>query len=63
MRINREKVAAASRPVRVGDVLTVALGRGVRVIRIRAIAERRGSFADAQRLYEEEDHAKPPDGE
>ena len=63
VRVNRDKVAAASRPVRVGDVLTVALGRGVRVVRIKAIAERRGSFADAQLLYEEEDRAKPSAGE
>jgi ribosome-associated heat shock protein Hsp15 len=63
VRVNREKVAAASRTVRVGDVLTVALGRGVRVIRIRAIAERRGSFAEAQLLYEDEHHTKPSDGE
>jgi ribosome-associated heat shock protein Hsp15 len=54
VRVNREKVTAASRLVRPGDVLTIALGRGVRVVRIRAIAERRGSFAAAQLLYEEE---------
>lgn len=51
VRVNREKVAAASRLVRVGDVLTLALANGVRVVRICAIAERRGSFDDAQRLY------------
>ena len=51
VRINREKVTAASRLVRAGDVLTLALGRGVRVIRIRALADRRGSFEEAQRLY------------
>jgi ribosome-associated heat shock protein Hsp15 len=53
VRVNREKVTAASRPVRVGDVLTLALGRGVRVLRITALAERRGSFEAAQRLYQE----------
>ena len=54
VRVNREKVRAASRLVRAGDVLTLALGGGVRVIRIRAIAERRGSSDDAQRLYEDQ---------
>lgn len=51
VRVNREKVASASRLVRSGDVLTIALGRGVAVIRVTGIAERRGSPADAQVLY------------
>ena len=54
VRVNREKVTAASRLVREGDVLTLALGGGVRVLRIAAIAARRGSFAEAQRLYSEQ---------
>jgi ribosome-associated heat shock protein Hsp15 len=54
LRVNREKVTSASRLVRPGDVLTLAFGRGVRVIRIRDIAERRGGFAEAQQLYEEQ---------
>ena len=53
VRINRDKDFVASRLVRPGDVLTLALGRGVRVIRICGIAERRGSFEEAQRLYED----------
>ncbi len=51
VRVNRDKVTAASRLVRAGDVLTLALGGGVRVIQVRALAERRGSFEEAQRLY------------
>ena len=54
VRLNRDKVDSASRLVREGDVLTLALGRGVRVIRIRGIAERRCSFDEAQLLYEEQ---------
>ena len=54
VRVNRDKVASASRLVREGDVLTLALGRGVRVIRICAIAERRGSFDEARLLYEDQ---------
>ncbi len=54
VRVNRDKVTAASRLVRIGDVLTLALGRSVRVIRIRGLADRRGSFEDAQLLYEDE---------
>jgi ribosome-associated heat shock protein Hsp15 len=58
VRVNREKVGAASRLVRPGDVLTLALGAGVRVIRVQAIAERRGSSEAAQLLYE--DAGSPP---
>lgn len=60
VRINREKVRAASRRVHSGDVLTLALGGGVRIIRIVGIADRRGSFEEARRLYE--DHASPAAG-
>ena len=60
VRVNRDKVVSASRLVREGDVLTLALGRGVRVIRVRGIAERRGSFDEAQLLYE--DQASGPQG-
>ena len=57
MRVNRDKVETASRLVRPGDVLTLALGRGVRVIRVLGIAERRGSFEEARLLYEEQSSA------
>ena len=53
VRINREKVKSASRLVRVGDVLTLALRSGVRLIRIAGIAERRGSSVEARSLYED----------
>ena len=54
VRVNRDKVSAASRLVRAGDVLTLGLARGVRVIRICGIAERRGSFEEARLLYRDE---------
>ena len=38
-----------------GMVLTFALGPRVRVIRIRALGERRGPAAEAQALYDEID--------
>jgi ribosome-associated heat shock protein Hsp15 len=53
VRVNRERVAAASRLVRPGDVLTIALTRNVRVVVVRAIGARRGSAAEAQHLYED----------
>jgi ribosome-associated heat shock protein Hsp15 len=63
VRVNRDKVRDASRLVRPGDVLTLGLRRGVRVIRILSIAERRDSFALARLLYEEEgasSDSRPP---
>jgi len=54
VRVNRDKIRDASRLVRPGDVLTLGLGRGVRVIRILKIAERRDSFTLARLLYEEQ---------
>jgi ribosome-associated heat shock protein Hsp15 len=53
VRVNGQRIAASSRPVRVGDVLTVALDRAVRVLRVTAFAERRAGTAAAQALYED----------
>lgn len=61
VRVNRDKVKAPGRRVGVGDVLTVsARGGGVRVVRILALPERRGSATVARTLYE--DLSPPPDG-
>jgi ribosome-associated heat shock protein Hsp15 len=61
VRINRDKVREQSRLVRPGDVLTLGLGRGVRVIRVLKIAERRDSFEMARLLYEEQGSPTGPD--
>ena len=53
VRVNRRRVSAASRTVRPGDVLTLVIGRTVRVITILAIADRRGSAQVARSLYED----------
>jgi ribosome-associated heat shock protein Hsp15 len=52
VRINGRRVDAASRAVRPGDVVTVALDRAVRVVKVLAFAERRGSAHDARALCE-----------
>jgi ribosome-associated heat shock protein Hsp15 len=65
VRINREKVAAPSRLVRPGDILTLSLRGGVRVIEVTAIAERRGGAAEARSLYDDRtgpETAAPPQG-
>ena len=53
VRVNREKVDAASQPVKAGDVLTIAGDRGVRVLKVLAPGARRGPAPEARLLYED----------
>lgn len=53
VRLNGERVTGASRAVRLGDVVTVALDRSVRVLKVAGFAERRGG-ADSARLLMED---------
>jgi ribosome-associated heat shock protein Hsp15 len=61
VRVNREKVREPSRLVRPGDVLTLSLGRGVRVVRVLKIAEKRDSYDLARFLYEDQASTEGPD--
>ena len=45
VRVNSEKNQSASRGLKLGDVLTVALDSGVRVLRVVLLGERRGPAA------------------
>ncbi len=53
VRVNGVRIHAPSRMVRAGDVITVALERHVRVLRVSGLVERRGPTRTAQRLYDE----------
>jgi ribosome-associated heat shock protein Hsp15 len=53
VRVNGQRVVAASRAVRVGDVVLIALDRAVRVLKVLGFSERRGSFELAKGLYQE----------
>jgi ribosome-associated heat shock protein Hsp15 len=53
VRINGVRVVAPGREVKCGDVITVALDGGVRVLKVCGFALRRGDAAAALRLYEE----------
>jgi len=53
VRLNGLRIDAASRAVRAGDVVTIALDQRVRVLRVLGLAERRGSAAAARDLYED----------
>jgi len=59
VRLNGQRNHAASQAVRVGDVVTVALDRTVRVLKVIGFAERRGSPESVQALYA--DVSPPPD--
>ena len=53
VRVNGIRVGTPARAVQAGDVLTIALERQVRVMRVLGGGERRGPFAEACLLYED----------
>lgn len=53
VRVNGMRIDAPGRMVRTGDVITVALDRSVRVLKIRGFRERRGPADSGTILYEE----------
>jgi ribosome-associated heat shock protein Hsp15 len=53
VRVNGQRIDAASRSVRLGDVVTIALDRTVRVLKVAAFAERRGAAESARILVED----------
>ena len=53
IRINRQATDKAHARLRLGDVLTVPVRGQVRVVRVLALAVRRGPPAEAAGLYEE----------
>ena len=58
VRLNGARIDAASRPVRPGDVITIALDRSVRILKVVGFAERRGAAEAARALYD--DLSPPP---
>jgi ribosome-associated heat shock protein Hsp15 len=53
VRVNGQRIDAASRAVRAGDVVTVALDRTVRVLKVLGFTDRRGAAPAAQVLWED----------
>ena len=51
VRINGVREKAPGHTVKTGDVLTIALDRSVRVLKVLGFAERRGDASAAQVLY------------
>lgn len=62
VRVNGSRIDAPGRMVRAGDVITVALDRRVRVLKVTGFAARRGPAGHAGGLYEDLDEAgfRPP---
>ncbi len=60
LRASGELVSKAHHKVKPGDVLTFPQGRHVRVIKVVALATRRGPAPEAQALYQD---LKPPSAE
>lgn len=55
MRLNGARVSKAHQRIRPGDVLTFTQARQVRVVRVLAVAEKRGAACEAATLYEDLD--------
>lgn len=53
MRVNGRRIDRAHSPVRVGDLLTLAQGDRVRVVRVLRLPDRRGAASEAESCYEE----------
>ena len=53
MRLNGRRVDRAHSPVRIGDLLTLAQGDRVRVVRVLRLPDRRGPASEAANCYEE----------
>jgi len=58
--VNRDKIASASKSIKSGDVLTIALERRVLVLKVVALGSRRGPYEEARKLYEDLSPPPPP---
>jgi ribosome-associated heat shock protein Hsp15 len=53
VRINRQPTEKPHAKLRLDDILTLPLPQGVKVVRVMALANRRGPAAEACNLYQE----------
>jgi len=58
-RVNGQPTDKAHYAIRPGDVLTFTLGPHIRIIKVMALAGRRGGAPEARLLYEDLDPPKP----
>lgn len=53
VRVNRNKIDKPAYALKLGDVITVSVGRNVRVLKVLAPGVRRGPASEAQSLFED----------
>ncbi len=58
VRLNGTREKSPGHAVKIGDVITVALDRTVRVLKVTGFNERRGDAASVRELYEELSESK-----
>jgi ribosome-associated heat shock protein Hsp15 len=58
VRINGVREKSPGHAVKTGDVVTISLDRGVRLLKVTGFSERRGDAAAARVLYEDLQNAK-----
>jgi ribosome-associated heat shock protein Hsp15 len=51
VRVNGQRAYAPAKPLAIGDVVTVALGRTTLVLRVEGLGSRRGPAEEARTLY------------
>ena len=64
VRLNARRIESPAKAVGPGDVLTIALERQVRILKVVAPGARRGGFSEASLLFEELSDpglCRPPD--
>jgi ribosome-associated heat shock protein Hsp15 len=52
IRLNGARIEKPGHGLKLGDILTFGKGKEVLAVRVLALAERRGTVAEAERLYE-----------
>lgn len=60
-RVNGQRTKKPGHGICIGDVLTFAQGRHIRVVKVQALGERRGPAAEAQTLYLDLDPPATPE--
>lgn len=60
VRINTERCVNAATKIKVGDVLTIGLPRGIRILKVLDLGEKRQSATLAALLYEDLSPPPPP---
>jgi ribosome-associated heat shock protein Hsp15 len=53
IRLNKVRVDKPAQSVKLGDVITAAVGKQVRILKVAGLGQRRGPAPEARTLYEE----------